>query len=428
MDWKKPFGIPWHEDWKVPGMNGADGPLLPHTTLPLEVSMLTSGYDPVYQVNNPGWIDADSVVRRWYRNGVLIPGATGTTYATSNWDNGDQIRVEEDGINIYGTTTASSTNLTLVRPMPTVLPVIAGNAGAYHNHGITVSGTDGTWDNAIGFTYQWYHNGNPIPGETNSTFVIPITFVEGDTLDLIVTAYSIEGVEQIGLSNTLVCEVPSELTTVVIQALTGANNVGDQLSVQTAAVFSNGATVTRQWYRTPGGAISGQTGTSYTLVSGDQGLDINLQYVGTNSYGDSNSISNTITVGFVPVNVIAPVISGWSDGTPIRVTTTPTWTFATSTAGQWVRNGVDVVGQTGTTYSGTTVNGDSILYRASGINIYGTTNVNSNAIAVGLGFANTNNDALLISTFSGIKGLVKNNAAQTHDMLLNASITGTKTP
>ena len=84
----------------------------------------------------------------------------------------------------------------IVGPLPvnTALPTISGVAQV----GQTLTGTQGSWTNAVSFSYQWSDcnatGGNcaPISGATALTYTIQPSDL-GDTIELTVTAYNYPG-------------------------------------------------------------------------------------------------------------------------------------------------------------------------------------------------------------------------------------------
>lgn len=105
-------------------------------------------------------------------------------------------------------TVTSGPTLVVVLPLPvnTVLPVITGCGGTAGAScvtntptvGETLSTSNGTWTNALSFTYQWNDcNASgascvPISGATAATYTIQDSDA-GDTLDVTVTAYNYVG-------------------------------------------------------------------------------------------------------------------------------------------------------------------------------------------------------------------------------------------
>lgn len=112
---------------------------------------------------------------QWYRNGVAVNGATGSTWTlTAKIDDTDmavQCRVS----NTIGTTWSSWTKLTLVASAS--LPVItqgpisqAATVGGQVNFSVTAVGA--------GLTYQWLRNNVVIPGATGASYSFAATLAD----------------------------------------------------------------------------------------------------------------------------------------------------------------------------------------------------------------------------------------------------------
>lgn len=81
----------------------------------------------------------------------------------------------------------------------------------------------------------------------------------------------------------------------VAPALSGTPTVGQVLTVTNGTWVSNVGTPSyaRAWYR-DNTVISGQTGTTYTLVSDDVGANISVRVTATNVHGSSTATSNSL--------------------------------------------------------------------------------------------------------------------------------------
>jgi hypothetical protein len=264
-------------------------------------------------------------------------------------------------------------------PVNVTPPAISGNEGTYHNHGVQVNRTPGVWEDADTVTGQWRKNGADIVGETGPFYVIPNDWQEEDVLTYRETATNADLVSVFQDSNSLIALPPSPLVDPIISG--DGSEVGNTLTITTSEVFSNGATTSRQWKRDVAD-IAGETGSSYDLQAADYGELIYVRATGTNSYGSSFTDSNGILASFTPENTVAPVIGGWTGGSPASVTTPPTWLFADSVSGQWRRNGADVGGQTGTTYTGSYAIGDVLVYRSTATNSSGSVFQDSNSLTI----------------------------------------------
>ena len=118
------------------------------------------------------------------------------------------------------------------------------------------------------------------------------------------------------------------------------------------------------------------TGTAYTFT-----------VTATNAIGTSASsgASNSITTYSVPVNTVAPVVSGTATYGQTLSTTTGTWTGVPSSFSygyQWQRSGSNIGGATGATYQLTSSDvGYTIRCVVTATNTAGSTAANSNSTA-----------------------------------------------
>jgi hypothetical protein len=139
-----------------------------------------------------------------------------------------------------------------------------------------------------------------------------------------------------------------------------------------------------RWTRN-GTPISGATSQTYTSVSADEGQTLRCEVRATNAFGVSSYIasSNSSTGVSLPVNTVAPVISGSTTLGSVLSTTNGTWTGTSpiTFSYQWKRGGVSIGGATSSTY--TLVAADSsanITCEVTGTNVAGSVSANSNTI------------------------------------------------
>ncbi len=156
-------------------------------------------------------------------------------------------------------------------------------------------------------------------------------------------------------------------------ALTGVAQPGQALSVSRGTWTGDQLAFTYQWERcdTAGAgcvAISGATGTSYTLATGDLASTVRVTVTGTNLLGSATSSSAPTAVvagpSGSPTSTVLPVISGTPAVGGTLTADTGTWAGApTAFAYQWRRcdaSGgacLDLAGATAATY--TVAAGDS---------------------------------------------------------------------
>lgn len=114
----------------------------------------------------------DTTTYQWKRNGVSIPGATGSTYRLTASDAGKSITVSVTASK-SGYVTTSTTSAAKKIPTPKKFatvptPRISGTTAV----GRTLTVITGTWSPRATLTYQWKRNGVAIPGATTSRYVL----------------------------------------------------------------------------------------------------------------------------------------------------------------------------------------------------------------------------------------------------------------
>lgn len=122
----------------------------------------------------PGvWSPANVELRyQWYASGVVIPGATSSTFVLTPAQRGKSMTVTVTGW-LNGTATITTTSSPTVAVAPGTLsaktPVISGKAKV----GKTLKAKQGTWGPApVTLRYQWYANGKKISKATKSSYKI----------------------------------------------------------------------------------------------------------------------------------------------------------------------------------------------------------------------------------------------------------------
>ena len=158
-----------------------------------------------------------------------------------------------------------------------------------------------------------------------------------------------------------------------------------------APAFDGGVTITSYTATSsPGGitsTLNQSGGGTFNITGLTAGTTYTFSVTATNPIGTSASsgASNSITTYSVPVNTVAPVVSGTATFGQTLTTTTGTWTGVPASftyAYQWQRAGSNIGGATSSTYQLVSADiGNAIRCVVTATNTAGSTAANSNATA-----------------------------------------------
>ncbi|QEC56098.1 T9SS type B sorting domain-containing protein [Flavisolibacter ginsenosidimutans] len=252
---------------------------------------------------------------QWYRNGVLIPSATSSTY------NATQAGTYTATI-INGVCAGPATNSAVITVVPlpsgTVSPAVASIC-AGNSVALTATG---------GGTYQWFRNGSLINDATAATYIA-----------------SQQGSYSVIISNG-VCSAPASDTAVVtVEALPAGTITPGSASIcfGSSQVLSVSGGATYQWYK-DNVSIGGATASTYNAIQGGAyTVDI---ISGTGCRGRA---SNTATVSILPLPTgsISPATATVCAGSSVTLTATGGANY------QWYKDGVAINNAFSSTYTAT---------------------------------------------------------------------------
>ena len=224
--------------------------------------------------------------------------------------NANDLQVAPDGtiyIALYGGGVLKGTiggsgsgGTTATAPAITTPPVATGTPQV----GQTLSETPGTWSGspAPTVTVQWQRNTGSawtnISGANSGSYTL-VAADQGATIRVQENATNSAGSATASSTATTSVAAASVTVTaptkVTAPSISGAAQVGQTLSLTQGTWNGSPApTVTDQWQRNTGSGwvnISGQTGSSYTLVAADQGYTIRVQETAANSEGSATAAS-----------------------------------------------------------------------------------------------------------------------------------------
>jgi hypothetical protein len=263
-----------------------------------------------------------------------------------------------------------------------VAPVISGTTAV----GQVLSCTTGSWAfEPISYLYHWRRDGKAIAGASANTYTL-VASDTGKTITCAVVAINVEGQSNPAVSNGLYIPALDVPTNSVAPIINGNTFVGSALSCTTGTWDHTPLSYAYQWKR--GGVnISGATSNAYIVNLLDAGLSVTCAVTATNVNGPSSPVtSNALAIDNIPVNSVAPVISGTTTVGQTLSCTNGTWSYTpTGYSYQWKREGVSIGGATSSTYVLAVADAStSITCAVTASNPQGTsTPATSNALSIG---------------------------------------------
>lgn len=273
----------------------------------------------------------------WYRNNVVIPGATSATYSATQDGTYKVVVTQTVGCAATAESTfvlnyPSAFNLAVIVEAP--YTACGSTIATVNISSFTATTPSGNVNVAgLGYTYQWYRNNVAVAGATSASLIISSASQNGTyRLEATVPSYGVI------VSNNLVVNLAVEAVVIT--------NASGLCEGSTVAITSN---VTNpgyayQWYK-DGGPIAGATTSSLTVnAAGAYYLIV--------TGGTCTTQSNTITmvVAGITANTTNPATDLIMPGQPKTLSVT---TDAVSPSFVWYRNNVVIPGATSATYSAT---------------------------------------------------------------------------
>ena len=228
-----------------------------------------------------------------------------------------------------------------------------------------ISDADGLDD--ARFAYQWMRAGADIQGATGSTYT-PVDADEGERLTVRVSFTDDAGNDErltSAATDAVAAAPPTNTAAAGAPTIGGTPQVGEALTASTSGISDadglDDARFAYQWMRA-GADIGGATGSTYTPVDADEGKRLTVRVSFTDDAGNDERLTSATTDAVAaspPTNTAAagaPTIGGTPQvGEALTASTSgisdadglDTARFAY----QWMRNGADIRGATGSTYT-----------------------------------------------------------------------------
>src|SRR4030095_14424204 len=299
---------------------------------------------------------------QWMINGINVVGQTASTFTTSSLANGNTVRVvmtSNDPCAIPLIATSNSINITTTSVTPTV-SIAASTTSICSGGSVTFTATP--INGGSNPTYQWMINGINVVGQTASTFTTS-SLANGNTVRVVMTSNDPCAIPLIATSNSISITTTSVTPTVSIAASTTSICSGGSVTF-TATPINGGSNPTYQWMIN-GANIAGQTTSTFLSSTLTNGTIVTVVMTSNDPCASSttvtsNSISITTTTSVIPSVSITSTTTSICSGGSFTFTATPT-NGGSVPAYQWMINGVNVAGQTASTFTTSSlVNGNTV--------------------------------------------------------------------
>ncbi len=283
--------------------------------------------------------DAINPEFEWYKDNVIISGATTNSYNATEAGNYKVIVIQDEACIItheelftlnyplsFNVQVAPDAFYQSCTSTSTSLDLSLFNAA-------TSNGSIDLLNNPYDYTYQWYKNGTAIAGAINTSLNIDNTLVNGSYyLEITLPGYGIVS------SNTITIDLAVETLTI--------SNSGVLCEGGSTSISSNitDPSYTYQWYKN-GIPVSGAIAPSYN-ASQEGNFTLNI------TSGNCNLESNTLTLTYGEI----AVTGNTSDNDiilPGETKTLSVTTDATSPSYQWYKDDVSLPGETSSLYNAT---------------------------------------------------------------------------
>jgi hypothetical protein len=176
-------------------------------------------------------------------------------------------------------------------PANVIAPTISGTAKVYQ----TLTAHKGSWTGSPFpiYTYQWKANGTNIGGATARAYILTPTEI-GKTITVAVTATNSQGTASATSAATAAVADLAPPVNTVAPVISGSLSVGSVLTASTGT-WTGDPTITYAYQWTDDhGNISGATSSTYTIGSGEVGLNIGVTVTATNPKASVSANASTV--------------------------------------------------------------------------------------------------------------------------------------
>ena len=288
---------------------------------------------------------------KWKLGSAYIAGATNATYTTTGAINGNSYSVEMNNTAVCATpaTVTSTPIVTTVNPNLNASVAVSVNniaicAGAPVE--FTATPTGGGIP-----TYQWKKGGSIISGATSSTYSTT-TAANNDSYTVEMTSNAICATPVPAVSTPIVITV-TPVTVPTISLTANSTTICSGESITLTASQTGGGTPSYKW-KLGSSYITGATNSTYTTTTALNGDSYSVEMSSTASCATPGTVTSsggiiTVKPTLIPAVSITSSAATICAGSSITFTAVPT-NGGTAPAYQWKKAGVNISGETSSTY------------------------------------------------------------------------------
>src|SRR5436190_223268 len=297
---------------------------------------------------------------QWMINGVNVAGQTASSIVTSTLANGNIVPVMMTSNYPSRRPSAVSSNTITITTSATTSVIIISTTTSISSSG-SVTFTATPTNGGSNPTYQWMINGVNVAGQTTSTFTTS-TLANGNIVSVMMTSNDPCANPTTATSNPITITTTSVTSSVTITSSTTSICSGGSVTF-TATTSNGGSAPTYQWMIN-GVTVAGQTASTFTTSTLANGNTVSV--IMTSNDPCANPITATSNPITITTTSVTPSVTVTSSSTSICSCGSVTFTATTSNGGsaptyQWMINGVNVAGQTASTFTTSTLaNGNTV--------------------------------------------------------------------
>ena len=230
----------------------------------------------------------------WFADGIIIDGATGTTYILSKAEVGKTITVKASYTDQQGTaeTVTSAATATVVNPNTLPTGMVTINGTAKQGELLTLSNNLADADGLGTLSYEWFADGIIIDGATGTTYTLSKADV-GKTMTVKASYTDQQGTAETVTSSPTTRVINSNTLPTGDITINGITEQGEILTISNNLADVDGLGVlSYQWYA-DGTVIKGAAGSAYQLTKNEVGQKIIVKAVYIDQQGTTETVIST---------------------------------------------------------------------------------------------------------------------------------------